>query len=150
MKNYSPIPTPNSFRFWFFMLFCLTGRWNAVRLNLLDLPGVKSRRMCIRKVIGQRLNHLKYVIRVTWTLAVLQHTHIHLQQKEAGNGPAHSGWQVMKAWQITLLEYLLYSRHGAKIFVNIIQFPPSQKLSILQVRILRLRETNYPRPTSRY
>lgn len=123
-KNYSPIPIPNSFSFWFFMLFCLTGRWNAVRFILFGLPGVKSKGMCIRKVIGQRLNHLKYVIRVTWALAVLQHTHIHLQHKEAGNGPAQSGRQVMKAWQITSLEYLLYSRHI--IFVNIILFPPAK------------------------
>lgn len=60
-KNGSPILAPNSYNSLTPHVF-LSYRKGKDRLNLFDLLEVKSRRMCNRKVSGQRLHHLKYVI----------------------------------------------------------------------------------------
>lgn len=100
VKNYSPIPAPNSYSSLIIHVFLSHRKVKYSQIHLVNLLEAKSKRPCIRKVSGQRLNHLKHVIRDIWApyfgLKFNTFSHAHLQQTEVGNGPDHLGWQMWR------------------------------------------------------
>lgn len=63
VKNYSPIPAPNSYNPLIIHGFLSHRKVKYNQTHLVNLLAAKSRRTCITKVSGQRLTHLEHDIR---------------------------------------------------------------------------------------